>query len=247
MKVSASLFIFILAMFLASCGIDWNRQVTAVADTALRANPKVSLADNNLGPVARMTGLRLTGKTAAEGASRFVQVNHLGKKGWVLESLCVKQSEPGIIAGREKVAYKERPDGTPAGFLEPATLVLVKRNGKVEKPLHLMAIEGGRWKDMWVDGENVSVKPEDIEIYTVVLPTVAAYKGKGGSDSDPKKQYELALAYLNDIEAKYQKSEFYPETLAKAKAELRDLLGAAGSATEKSLETDTNNTYEIKR
>lgn len=243
------LLVAILTLALGSCGINWEKRATVVSDTVLRANPKVSLADNNLGAIARMEGLTLTGKTAVEGTSRFLEVKRQDKKGWVLEAICIKGSEPGIVTGRPRTAYKDRPDGVPVGFLEPATLVVVKRGKKVEKPVHALALESGRWKDIWIDGDSLSTKAEDIEIFTVVKPVVDGYRAKAEADTkgEGKKQLELAQAYLNDVEVRYQKSEFYPETIAKYKSEIKELLGAAGSATEKILDTDTNNSYEIKR
>jgi len=233
-------------LLLASCGVNWEKHATVVygPNTLLRAEPKASAASVK---VLRMYDeVDLTGEAKSEGQAKFLPVRFGKTKGWVYSTVVILATVPGIVTGKEKVAYKDRADGTPVGFLEPASMVLVKRGKKLTRPQEILFREGNFWKGAWVDPDSLSIDAKDIEIYTTVLPTVEEYLRKA-EGAEGRKQVELAMAYLNDVEVKYQKSEFYPETIAKKKAELRDLLGEGGSAKEKVLETDTNNTYEIKK
>lgn len=233
-------------LLLASCGVNWGKRATVVygPNTLLRAEPKANAASVKI--LKMYDQVDITGEARSEGQAKFLPVRMGKDRGWVYSTVVIPGTVPGIVTGKEKVAYKDRADGTPVGFIDQATLVLVKRGKKLVRPQEILFREGNFWKNAWVDPDSLSVEGKDYEIYTEVLPTVEEYMKKS-LGTEGRKQLELALAYLNDIEVKYQKSEFYPETIAKKKAEIRDLLGEGGSAREKVLETDTNNTYEIKK
>jgi hypothetical protein len=240
--------LFAVVLFLISCGKDWSKNAVVIysPSVSLRAEPSANAkVIKTLNLYEEVT---LGSEKIIDANTRFVKAKVGGVSGWLYAGVVLRGYTLGIV--RERAAYKDSDKGVPVGFLEPTTIVFVRKNLKTppDAPIEIRFKEGDALKIGFLDASSLSLSKSDIEIYTLIFPRLEDYMKKAAQTPpgvDQNKQYELAMAYINEIDSKYQQSEFYPKLLEK-KSSISSLLGDTESG-KKVLETDTNCEYEVKK